>query len=68
MAVGRKNIEDTIEYLTKMRKEITYGLQSLAPMRKEMDEVGVQKSNIEKALADYYRSKVQQLEKELKKP
>jgi predicted nucleic acid-binding Zn-ribbon protein len=67
MAVGRKNIEDTIEYLTKMRKEITYGLQSLAPMRKEMDEVGVQKSNIEKALADY-RSRVQHLEKELKKP
>ena len=67
MAVGRKNIEDTIEYLTKMRKEITYGLQSLAPMRKEMDEVGVQKSNIEKALADY-RSEVQHLEKELKKP
>lgn len=41
MAVGRKNIEDAIEYLTKMRKEIDYGLQSLAPMRKEMDEVGV---------------------------
>jgi|GEM_PF-6446041 len=67
MAVGRKNIEDAIEYLTKMRKEIDYGLQSLAPMRKEMDEVEVQKSNIEKALADYC-SKVQQLEKELKKP
>ena len=67
MAVGRKNIEDAIEYHTKMRKEIDYGLQSLAPMRKKLDEVGVQKSNIEKALADY-RSKVQQLEKELKKP
>jgi hypothetical protein len=67
VAVGRKNIEDAIEYLTKMRKEITYDLQSLAPMRKEMDEVGVQKSNIERALVDY-RSKVQQLEKEPKKP
>ena len=66
VAVGSKHVDDMIQYLNNMKKEIDYSLELLGPIRKELDEKGVQRASIEKTLADY-RSKVHELKGELKK-
>ena len=66
VALGRKDVDDMITYLNNMKREIDYSLGLLVPIRKELDEKGVQRANIEKVMEDH-RSKIHELKDELKK-
>jgi len=66
VALKKKNVEDAVRYLESMIEEIDYNIERLQPLRKDMNEIGNRKRDIENTISSH-RASIEQLKGELRR-
>jgi len=66
VALKKRNVEDAVRYLESMIEEIDYNIELLQPLRKDMNEIGIRKRDIENTISTH-RTSIEQLKRELRR-